>query len=754
MEELFLNWRKYFLSVCSALLITAMLCGCGQKTVQKKNSFNTEVQSADVTDTLIAQNKNFKLELNDTTMGVTLTDLKTGAIFGTNPVGTGEQKLDELGMPIKRHPQVESTLFIEYLDAKTNTTAQLISYNAAVRNGRTTISETENGVKVEYYFDDAEIMIPLVYTLRNDSVSVTLDPKDIQEGENMLISVSVAPFFCSVDNTQKNGYIVYPSGSGTLIYPKEISQPGETYKAEVYGADYAKEVWDKTTTEKSVRLPIFGVKSENNASLGIIEEGADSSLLELTVGSTSIGYSSAYVTYQLRGYTANIKELYNNRYYKGSVYADNMIETPLKIGYYPLTGEKADYNGMAAAYREYLNKTAGESKAEKESKLDITFIGGDMTVKSFLGVPYKTLFPTTTVSQVNDILKEFNDAGIDISNVNLSGFSENGIDSNKLAGNFRLDGKLGSAKDISSLQALCGKNNINLYFDFNTVSFDKSGKGFSSYFDAAIRANKKIAKTYDFDIAVLGRDIKKSRSLLARDRFNEIADNTIDAAEKLKISGVGLSAISNITYSDYSNKQNTAFYAKSGFAKQVSDIFDNISKADKRILTSDANAFAAAKADTVINTPTISSGAVLFDEDIPLYQMIFRGRTEISSECLNLVSDSKTQLLRAVESGCGLNYTVIADYNTVLLDSTSPVFYNSLYNDIKEIIVSDCNLLSEYYSKIGNSEIISHTVLDSELRRTVFANGTAVYVNYSDIAVNSPAGSVPAKGFLIWEADV
>lgn len=159
----------------------------------KRPSYDKEKLSTDISDELIAQNENYRLEINRTSLGVSLTDLKTGKVYGTNPVNSGGEQFDEFGMPIKRHPQIESVLFIEYLDVQKNTTSKLISYNAAVQNGRTVLEKTDNGVKVEYYFDDAEIMIPITYSLRENGLKVTLDPKEIEEGGNMLISVSVAP---------------------------------------------------------------------------------------------------------------------------------------------------------------------------------------------------------------------------------------------------------------------------------------------------------------------------------------------------------------------------------------------------------------------------------------------------------------------------------------------------------------------------------------------------------------------------------
>ena len=745
--------KKYLSSVCAVALTAALLCGCGGSGVsQKRPSYDKEKLSTDISDELIAQNENYRLEINRTSLGVSLTDLKTGKVYGTNPVNSGGEQFDEFGMPIKRHPQIESVLFIEYLDVQKNTTSKLISYNAAVQNGRTVLEKTDNGVKVEYYFDDAEIMIPITYSLRENGLKVTLDPKEIEEGGNMLISVSVAPFFCSVENTEKNGYLLYPSGSGALIYPKEVSQPGDSYSDEVYGEDASKEKWDKTSTEKSIRLPVYGAKSGDTAAFAVIEKGADSCLLETTVGSTSIGYSAVYATYQLRGYTANIKELYNNRYYKGLVYSDNMTDAPLEIGFYPLAGEDADYSGMARLYRSCIEKTEGKAENAKAATLNITAVGGTMISKSFLGVPYTTLLPTTTLKDAAAMVKELKESGADVSALALSGFGKTGIDSVKPAGGFGIAGKLGSSKDFTSLKKTCENSDTDLFFDFDAVTFSKSGGGLSSYFDSAVRANRKRAKVYDYNIALLGRETDSAYSLIARDKLSYITDKIIKKAGNLP--GIGLSSLSNTAYSDYTDKSSGLYYAKSGMTEQVSEIIENVKKSGKKFMSSEANAYAAVKSDVIFNSPARSNAALIFDDDIPFYQMVLRGRTALSSESLNLATDREEQLLKAVEGGMGLAYTLTAKYDTKLIDSGVPVFYNSLYSDLKDGIVSDSKMLSGLYGKIGNSAIKSHKIHGSGLRETVYENGVTVFVNYSSGELNSPAGSVRAHGFLIWEEKV
>lgn len=738
----------------SAVVTCFAGCSSDEKETRKKNPFDTKAVSSVIDDKFIAENDNFKLEINDTTMGVSLTDKKTGQVYGTNPVNDGDTEYNEiLGTYKPRNPQVESVLFIKYLDTEKNVTSDMISYTAAIKNGRTVFEKFENGIKINYYFDDAEIMVPVTYTLTETGVELSVNPDEIQENKNMLITVSLAPMFCSVKN-KKDGYLLYPSGSGSLVYAKEISSPGETYSDEVYGADASKEVWDKTSTNKAIRLPVFGAKFDNQAVFGIIEQGAESSLLDMKVGSKMIGYSAVYVTYQVRGFTPHIKELYNNRYVKNDVFSTNMISTPLKVSYNLLKDEEANYSTMAKIYRDYLDKTVGKAENVTPSTLDVTMVGGAMIDESFLGIPYKTILETTTLSDVQKIVNDLNKKGVKITNLNLAGFTVNGIDSNMLGGGFEIDSALGEAEQLATIKKNCSKNKINLFVDLDIVGFNEDGNGFDTYFDAATRANKKVAKIYSFDIAIWGRNTEDSYSLLARDRIADAAKEAIAAVKDWKNGGIALSTLTSLTYSDYSDKENSQYYAKANMGNQVSSIIKDAKKNNLLVLSSDANAYAAAASNVVLNVPTNSTGAYIFDEDVPFYAMVMRGRTAISGDSLNLATSSDLQLLRSVESGAGLSYTLINNYSTRLIDVNSTVFYNSLYSDLSKQIVANYNKVSSLYEKIGNSVIVAHTILDSEkgLRETVYENGVKVFVNYGSEDVETELGVVKAKSFLVGEA--
>ena len=118
---------------------------------------------------------------------------------------------------------------------------------------------------------------------------------------------------------------------------------------------------------------------------------------------------------------------------------------------------------------------------------------------------------------------------------------------------------------------------------------------------------------------------------------------------------------------------------------------------------------------------------------------------------INLSADRSRLILNAVESGCGLNYTVTANWSNELLTVKQPLFYNCVYSEIKDDIIHDMQCLSNYYEKINGAHIIEHQLLTESLRMTVFDNNVAVYVNYGKQAAESPAGMVEAGSFLVTE---
>lgn len=713
------------------------------------DAFDEEVQSNySKEDKVIASNDKYELKWLGSNCTVDLVDKATGQRWGVN----GERTINPLtGTLSNLKPEAASSLIVEVLDMSNNQRTEYFSAVSAVKNGRVVTEDIENGIRVYYYFDDISIRMAVDFVLRDDSVAVTVDPKLIQESDDYrAVSVKIAAYWCSNLNNTENAYLFYPSGSGSLVSNESLTSAGTTIESQVYGFDPVMTRDNYDTTDKDIRLPVFGAKNGDTATCAIVEDNAEAAVLGVKAGSVALGYSGVYAKFQLRGYSDNYTQQMNSGKSRQQVYAVSLGEKPMTVGYYPLTGDKANYNGMADTYKNYLkSKGVLTETAEQESPLNVTFVGGVMIDQSFLGVPYKELVAATTLNDAKDILTELStETGSKIS-AKLLGFGSSGVEYNSYAGGMKINKTLGSLKDLSALNQYSKANNIDLYYDFDLIKLKNNSAGYSTFFDTAYSSLLKITTAYKYNAATRSYDTSTGYNLLKRALLSEGADKVLKKISKWDLSGVSLEALTSVAYSDNST-QTTEYFTKGNMSKDVTEIMNKVSEKYK-VAAYEANDYAAVVADIIYDTPTTSSRERIFTEDVPFYQMIFKGYVPMTSESMNLAVNPKTHLLKTVESGAGLSYTLIADYYNEFIDYQGYYFYGSQYSDISADIIATSNSLKDYYAAINGAEIISHTILDSGLRETVFENGVKAYVNYTDASIAAPNGTTVEADGYIWE---
>lgn len=706
------------------------------KGFDKKSVVTNNLKNAQV----LAENEQYSMEWVAESCSVALIEKATGYKTLMCPLKKDEPEFDSLGMPTKKNSQTQSAIFIEYIDVK-NSENRMISYNGAVKDGRISTEVIDNGVKVYYYFDDAEIMVPVEYTLRKDSIKISVNPKEIQENENKITAVSVAPFMCSVENDLENSYLFYPSGSGTLIDNKTLSQAGRSYDAQVYGNDPVMQIDYQENTDKSIRIPVYGSKAMDQGVCAIIEEGAETTTIRADVGSSSIGFTAAYTRVQLRGYSSNTATFIYGLKQTMNVYSTNMIDTMVSIGFYPLKGEDANYSGMAKTYKNFLG-LKGE-KTDDEAVLSLTFVGGTVVDKSFLGIPYEGVIAATTFNDVKKILEELSTEVDGKINVRLVGFGETGITSRDYAGGFNFNKKFGTLSELKELNKYCESNNIDLFFDFDLTTLKNSSSGFSNVFDVSYSALGKIAYIYDYDVATRSKIDSTKHNLLKRELLEEGANKLLKKISKWNLDGISLSTLSNVCYSDFSTKDNVNYHSKANSSLQISGILEKAAK-DYKLASSDANAYSAVLSTVIYDVPTSSSQEKVFSKDVPFYQMVFKGYVDLTGDYQNLSSVPKANILKHIETGNSLSYLTISNYDSVFVNYEGYEFFNSEYADISDEIISNYKNTKDYFSKVNGAEIVSHTILENGLNETKFDNGVTVYVNYTDERIEN----VDALGYV------
>ena len=741
---------KHFTAIISLVCIFAFLIGCGDAaTVPMKFDENFEVKKA--SSFTAAENDKYALMWDSENKRILLKDLVTGRIWSNVPKTALEPRYDSDGDLVSNNAQLEAPIIVEYIDPETTNLRNLNGYTGSLKKNNYSIEKTDGGFTLTYYFEKEQISVPVTYTLGDGYISVSVDPTKVTENEKKIYSVSVSPFFCGIENGS-GGYLFIPSGSGAVIYANEELEATRSYSASVYGDDLERYPLNqlKSSVKESVYLPVFGaVSADGEGVCGIITSGEGSASVELNYGNINIGYSTVYPKFELRGYQNATAKITTYKF-ESRVYADSLASTKAEVRFYPLNSNNSSLTGMADVYRDYLFEKYDMKEENSDSLLNIKILGGAQIKKSFLGVPYSTLYAATTTQEVQSIIDSIQNVTGEKPNVELVGFGKSGTDISKLAGGYTVNNKLGGTKGMTALSNWCKENDIPLYFDFDLISYAKSGNGFSTMFDSAQAVNRRTTYQKTYSIGTKSAVISKgSYSLIKRSLIKKSAEKAFDALEKMSLDGVALGSISANAYSDYTEQQ---YYSKGNIAKDINEVINSFS--GKKVLVNSANDYAAAGANAIFDVPTTSSKEVIFDCDVPFYQMVFKGYKPMSSASINLAPDADDLLLRCAETGLGLQYTLTQNYSIKLKDNTDGNFYATVYDDMKPYIENAVNSYKECFNQLQNAKIVGYEIISKDVRKTVFDNGTAVWVNYGSEAYSSEVGEIPAGEYkLVKEAE-
>ena len=728
-----------------ALITLLGLAGCGNdKSLVTFLNFGDQSFDSEYVNGKVCENDRFELYWDNSLKRVSFADKQSGAVWGQIPA-EAQNGAAENGVKKKNHPQLESALQVNYQDPKSFDEITLYSYTGAVQEGEIYTEKIDNGLKVIYEFTEFDIAVPVEYTIGEDSFAVTVDPKEIAEGEDYKVtSVALEPFLCGLKNNSENSFLFFPDGSGAIVEPVGEQAVGNVGSKEVYGGDSAYRKFGTSTTSEQIKMPIFAAKKGDSAVLGVISSGAPSASINWNIGSNDIGYSTVYPSFRIRGFK-NIERPENfittTTLGNFKVFDKGILTTPVKAEYFVLSGEKASVYGMAEKYRDYLKKNSGFEKSEnKEVDASFKIIGATLQPDFILGIPTTKLFPLTTAAEAEKIANELSEKIGSNINLNLLGFGQSGVDAQKVAGGFKTAGKLGN---MEKLYSALDKKGINAFLDYDVIAFNKSGGGFSKK-DAAVYSSGMSITYTSFDTVSKASNNDRFY-LLSRSNLSRAVEKIIKVSAKKGVSGISLNSLGTTVYSDYANQET---YLANNMENDVAKLFAGVKKGGYKLLSTSANSYAAVNADYVNDAPIYSSDHIAFDFDVPFYELVFKGYVPLSSVSINLCSDKEDAILRCVESGISPSYTVYGNFRKELVTNDNTFIFGSSFDGIKEDIYSTVNKAKDYLKLTGNAEIVGYEIINKDVRITRFAGGGYTVVNYGETPVATQYGEVAAKGYI------
>ena len=734
MKKVNTNFRRILAFVLVLALTLLCSCSADKKVAVKFPKTVTQLATGE-----LAKNENYTLSWDKEKHNVILTDNASGRIWATVPY--------EFSQTEGENEQLNSPIQIEYITSANYTKETQTSYEKLVKAGRVASKAIKNGIEFTYYFDAVGISVPVQYTLRNDSLAVTVDFKNATESTEKLLSVAVAPFLCSVKNGNEDSYVVVPSGSGAIMSTNVTSEGTRSYSSMVYDRDYSSLVNEILTEDEQVRLPIFGVKDGNNAIMGIIEDGDEMAQITAKAGD-ECGYSNAYTSFYARGY--DLKDMADHRTggFRADAYqvTDDITVKSSTVAFYPLSGDKATYVGMAEKYREYLNGKGYLKKTTDTEQAYALYLKGAAHVEElFVGFPVVNTHALTTFSQAEKIVKELYKATKTTPEVQLLGFGESGLNPGKVAGGFDFASAVGSKKDRESLESYCKKNGINLYTDFDLVFFSKGGNGYNSLFNATKSALMRKVNLYYKNKATWNFEKNVKYFVLSRASLFDAVKKLNKTIDKKSISNISLSTLGSVAYSDYDDLK---YYARGNMLEDAEKLIKSIDKNCGNIATQSANAYAAVLSDSVFNVSTFDGSYNCFYKAIPLYQMVFKGYVPMYSTAVNTTECLEESIMLAVQSGTGLGFSVVGEYSLDFAQSPFVGLNGSDYKGNKQDIIDAVKACKDYYKAINGATIVDYEFVTEDVTLTTFSNGVKLYANHSGEKVDSPAGELKAYGFI------
>lgn len=594
--------------------------------------------------------------------------------------------------------------------------------------------------------DNPVFNVNMVYRLDGDDMVVEMALADLEyEDDYPIYTLTPLPYF-GAGGTDDEGYMLVPEGGGAIINFNNGKLAQNSYYANIYG-------WDMALSREAVvhntraYYSTFGISHGNDSFLCILEEGAPYASIQADIS----GHNNSY-NYANAVYSVTLREKYDVGAIADSAVYSYLPELPdetLSLRYRFV--DSGSYVDMAKVYQSYLKDEYSGSftpNDDTQTPVAVEIVGAVDKVKQILGVPTRRPVKLTTYKEAENIVTELHSEGISNLSLKLSGWCNGGVNQ-KILKKIKTVSSLGSKNDLQSLVSNAKTLGVNVYLDGVTdYEYDSDIlDGFFSFTDAARFISKERAEIYQYsDVTYAQREGTESYYLLHADVAQQMRDNLISYAEQ---NGAGVS------FRDTGMDLSADYYRKKTVSRQESmtrqvDRLKKMSEDGTKIMINMGNDYAAVYSDMITNMDLQGNEYTILDAYVPFYQMALHGYVNYTGSPLNVTGNTEDELLLSAEYGAGLSFKLMQESPFVLQKTLYTEYYGSNYATCHDKIREIYTRYNEELGHIFNQEMTGHECISSELKCTVYEDGTKVYVNYGYADAVTPDGvEVPARDYKV-----
>ncbi len=674
-----LSRKKSFFTLAS-LILTAVFflssCSEGVNTVAVKgtreNSGGTSVRTLSTrASEKIAGSETSELWFDKKTGAVTFYDRTGGHNWNSLP------SFDN---------KTAATLYVKVFDGE-NFVILDSQRNCADKNG-IKYEKTASGVKVTYTFTDGtvKVVLPVSFTLDGAYFEFYTDISEAVVSENTeIISLSVLPFMGAVKYTEGeydmsvfSDWFLVPDGPGALIYTAAEDENISSYTFSVYGKEY----YGKNT---STSLGAFGIRQKDSA-LGVaVTKGEENALIRVLRSNADTEKANRiypeFIITPTDGDTGKVR--FGEKY-----------DGEIRVKYEALSGDGADYIGVATSVRQALTDEGFLSDSVNSSEYPL-FVSVPVSVPSD-GKDAVTTFP-----QAENLLTLLKGKGVNDIKLSLDGM---------LTKADNISSSAGGEKEFSSLLSYASSQQLGVFAGVRMFSSE-------SLFGSEGIDGKRNSYFYNNPLYPYVGKERSDMTYFSREEIEKEAKDVLNTFRDYSC-GVSVSDSGNV-FGDYS-----AGVTYSEMTDTVKNALSGVG-VNKPLMLSSADMNKVRYSDYIRNVPLYTvheqSGSYLA---VPFIPAVLHSSVIYAGEPANFYPYPILSLLKSVEYGAVPHFMWCFDQN-------SDKYYENTLNEGAEFYLR----AEKELSSLSACKITGHYQYSDGVFCTEYEGGTKVYVNYNNFSV-------------------
>ncbi len=598
---------------------------------------------------------------------------------------------------------------------KTNLREEYLYTNALSRKTFVNITTTNKvGFRAKTSFFLSKVKFDYEVYLDKEGLHFEVPFDLIEEGETFkLASIKLYPFFGAAKRNRIPGYVFVPDGMGALIRFDDEYDKG-VYTKRFYGPDYG--IYLKSD-EEYLTLNTYGVVHgvNQNGFLSVIDSGASHAILSHYPSQITTDFNHTYVSYEYR--KDYVQYLNKSKTSSVILVQENKNKYDIKQSFYFLSGDKANYVGMANKYKDNLIKE-GVLEKTNHNEIPIHFdVLMSESKKAFIG---RKIISMTTINELDEIISRLNSNQVKNITLTLRGWQKGGYSLTAPRYN-SVEARIGGQRDLTKFN----ENHQNVYLEADYFKVSSYGTNYHKA-DVGQSIGQQLLEENAGRSYFLRPDvsIKKYESHL--EKMARYSD------------GIHLSS-TNYLYSEFSSNRNRE--------QQIETMKEFLSKANQ---TSVSKPFAyLLGANRITDVALYSSQQKRFSDTVPFLAIVLSGYKDVFGRNANFFANTTNELLRLVDYHIYPSFYITNESSYYLLNTGSENIYTSRYLDWEEEIKRQYDFVNEALKHVANERIVSRTVLDAGFVKVSYANGVSIYINYSGTMKVDGAVSVQPSSYQV-----